>query len=169
MRNLWVGTLRFLGTILALVSCIPMLAMLPTGFATILALIGLAAPPLVAWAAPLSSIAPPLLIFSIVLMVIGNLRCGWQPASLAATGGLLVYLAMYVFVTPTAMDVMTGMQGMTSSGTSHSSMPGLTNVTMFYIGLILLVGSFGLVLWRRWQRICQPFDPLAFLCAIRQN
>ncbi|MEP6896002.1 MAG: hypothetical protein ABI986_10380 [Chloroflexota bacterium] len=169
MRNFWAGTLRLLGAIVALVSCIPMLAMLPAGFATVLALLGLAAPPLVAWATPFAPIAPPLLILSVAILVIGNLRCGWQPASLAALGGLLVYLAMYVFVTPVAMDVMSGMQGMTSAETSQPAMLGLTNAPMFYVGLILMVGSFGLVLWRRWQKICRPFNPLAFLGTARQN
>jgi len=146
-----------------------MLAMLPVGFATALALIGLAAPPLVAWATPLAPIAPPLLILSVALLVIGNLRCGWQPASLAALGGLLVYLAMYVLVTPVAMDAMTGMQGMIPAEISQPAMPGLTNAPMFYIGLTLMVSSFGLVFWRRWQKICHPFNPLAFLRILRQN
>jgi len=169
MRNFWAGTFRLFGAILALVSCIPMLAMLPVGFATALALIGLAAPPLVAWATPLAPIAPPLLILSVALLVIGNLRCGWQPASLAALGGLLVYLAMYVLVTPVAMDAMTGMQGMIPAEISQPAMPGLTNAPMFYIGLTLMVSSFGLVFWRRWQKICHPFNPLAFLRILRQN
>ena len=169
MRNFWAGIFRLLGAALALLSCIPMLAMLPAGFATALALIGLAAPPLVTWATPLAPIAPPLLILSVALLVIGTLRCGWQPASLAALGGLLVYLAMYVFVTPIAMDTMGEMQGMTSAETLQTAMPGLTNAPMFYIGLTLIVVSFVLVLWRRWQKNCRPFNPLTFLRAARQN
>ncbi len=169
MRNLWAGILRLLGAVLALVSCIPMLAMLPAGFATVLAVLGLATPPLVTWATPLTPIAPLLLILSVALLVIGNLRCGWQPASLATVGGLLVYLAMYVFVTPVATDVMTAMQGMTAAETAQPIMRGITNALMFYIGLTLMVSSFALVLWRRWQKICRPFNPLAFLSAARQN
>ena len=169
MQNLWAGILRLLGAILALVSCIPMLAMLPAGFATALTLIGLAAPPLVGWATPLAPIAPPLLVLSVALLVIGNLRCGWQAASLAAAGGLLVYLAMYIFVMPATMDAMTGMQGMAPAETSQPAMSGLTNAPMFYIGLIMMVSSVGLVLWRRWRKICHPFNPLAFLRTIRQN
>lgn len=169
MRNFWAGTLRLFGAILAVVSCIPMLAMLPAGFATVLAVLGLAAPPLVAWATPLAPIAPPLLILSIALLVIGNLRCGWQPASLAALGGLLVYVAMYVFVTPATIDAMTGMEGMTPAEISQPAMLGFTNAPLFYVGLTLVVGSFGLVLWRRWQKICHPFNPLTFLRIPRQN
>jgi hypothetical protein len=161
--------MRLLGALLAVASCIPMLAMLPAGFATVLSLVGLAAPPLVAWATPLAPIAPLLLVVSVVLLVIGDLRCGWQPASLAALGGLLIYLAMYVFVTPLASTIMNGMEGMSSAGTSHATMPGLTNAPLFYIGLTLMAASFGLVLWRRLQKICRPFDALAFLHASQQN
>lgn len=169
MRNFWPGILRFFGVVLALVSCMPMLAMLPAGFATALALLGVAAPPLTAWTAPLAPIAPTLLILSVALLVIGDLNCGWQPASLAAAGGMLVYLAMYVFVTPAAMDTMPGMQGMTSVETAQSTMPGLTNVPIFYIGLILMVGSFALVLWRRWRKVCHPFNFPTFLRAAKQD
>ena len=167
MRNLWAGILRLLGATLALVSCIPMLAMLPVGFATALSIIGLAASPIVAWAAPLAPIAPLLLIVSVVLLVIGNARCGWQPASIAALGGLLVYLAMYVFVIPAAMDAMTGMEKMTPA--IVSSMAGHTNVPLFYIGLTLMAGSFVLVFWRRIQKVCRPFTPFAFLRTTQEN
>lgn len=169
MRNFWAGIFRLLGAILALVSCIPMLAMLPAGFATVLAVLGIAAPSFVAWATPLTPIAPLLLILSVALLVIGNLRCGWQPASLAALGGLLVYLAMYVFVTSVAMDTMTGMEGMTPAETSQTAMTGLANEPMFYVGLLLMIGSLALVMWRRWQKICHPLNPRAFLRTIRQN
>lgn len=169
MRNLWEGILRLLGTLLTLVSCIPMLAMLPTGFVTVLSFIGFTNPPILAWAIPLTPVAPLLLILSVVLLAIGHLRCGWQPASLVAVGGLLVYLAMYVFITPLAMDTMSGMEGMSIPETSQTTMPGLTNAPMFYVGLTLMVGSFGLVLWRRWQKICRPFNPLAYLRAMKQN
>lgn len=165
MRNLWAGILRTVGATLALVSCIPMLAMLPVGFATALSVIGLAAPPLVAWAAPLAPVASLLFIVSVVLLVIGNARCGWQPASIAALGGLLVYFAMYVLVTPATMDAMDTMSGMESmSPAQTSSMTGLTNASLFYIGVTLMVISFALVLWRRIQRVCRPFNPFKFLC-----
>ncbi len=169
MRNLWAGALRLLGLLLAVVSCIPMLAMLPAGVVTALALIGVTAPPLVAWATPLAPIAPLLSILSVALLVIGNLGCGWQPASLAAGGGLLVYLSMYVFVMPQAMDAMTGMHRMTPAEPPPTTMPGLTNAPLFYIGLILMVGSLGLVVWRRWQKVCHPFNPLTFLRAIPRD
>jgi hypothetical protein len=169
VRNLWAGALRLLGAVGGLVSCIPMFAMLPAGFAAFLAVLGLAAPPLVTWAAPLTPIAPLLLILSVTLRVIGNLRCGWPPASLAALGGLLVYLAMYVFVTPAAMATMTGMQGITPPEISQPIMPGLTNAPMFYFGLALTVCSFASVFWRRWRKICRPFNLLTFLRSARQN
>jgi hypothetical protein len=169
MRNLWDNILRLLGAILALVSCIPMLAMLPGGFASALVLLGLAAPLVAAWTAPLAPIAPWLLILSVALIVIGDLRCGWQPTILAALGGLLVYLSMYVLVTPVATDTMTDMQGMVSADAAQSTMAGLTNAPMFYIGLALMIGSFALVLWRRWKKVCQPFNPVALLRATRRG
>jgi LPXTG-motif cell wall-anchored protein len=169
LRNLWAGIFRLLGAALALASCIPMLAMLPAGFATILALLGLGASPLLALAAPLAPFAPSLLILSVAIFVFGNLRCGWQPAGLAAIGGLLVYLSMYVFVTPMAREAMTGMQGMILAQTPRSGMLGLTNAPMFYIGLLLMIASFGLVLWRRRQKICLPFSPLAMFRPTRQK
>lgn len=143
--------------------------MLPAGFVTVLGLIGLASAPLVSWTMPLTPFAPLLLILSVVVLVLGNSRCGWQPASLAAFGGLFVYLAMYVFITPLAKDTMSSMEGMSALEPSQTTMPGLTNASMFYFGLTLMVGSFGLVLWRRWRKFCRPFNPLVFLRALKQN
>lgn len=169
MRIPWAGSLRLFGGLLGLVSCIPMFAMLPAGFVGFMALLGFTAPPIAAWAAPLAPIAPLLLILSVGLLVIGNLHCGWQPSSLAAVGGSLTYLAMYVFVIPPTMDAMAGMQEMTSVEAPQTMMPGLTNAPIFYVGLALMIGSLGLVLWRRWQKICRPFNPLAFLRTMRQD
>lgn len=169
MRNLWAGAFRLLGTILALLSCVPMVAMLPAGFATALAFLGFTAPWLVAWATPLASFAPPLFVLSVVFLVIGNLRCGWQPASLAGLGGVLIYLAMFVFVTPMTIGTTTGMPGMAPSTTSKPTMLGLTNASMFYMGLLLIAVSFGFVLWRRWRKTCSPINPLAFFRTTRPN
>lgn len=170
MQNFWAGTLRLLGVVLALVSCIPMVAMLPAGFALVLGLVGLASPTIFAWAAPLAPIAPLLFILSVGLLVLGHSRCGWQPASIAALGGLLVYLAMYVFVVPITMDTMTGMEPMTpvdTSPTNMADMTGLTNAPLFYAGLTLMAGSFGLVVWRRQANVCRPFNPFSFLRSTR--
>ena len=150
--------LKLIGAVLAAVSCIPMLAALPGGIVAALGLLGItaASAPIVALAAPLAPIAQPLLLISIGLLIVGNLRCGWLPAFLAAIGGLLIYLAMYVLVIPfSVMDAMT-------MGTMPG-MPGLTNGPLFYIGLAALVVSFGLSWWRQRKHICQPVHPLNLL------
>ena len=165
MRHRWDDIPRWLGGILALLSCIPMLAMLPAGFSVILSLGGLATPLFVAWMAPLAPIAPWLFVLSIVLVTVGHSRCGWQPASLAVAGGLLIYLAMYVFITPLASDAMTNMGQTTSIPKPAATMAGMagpTNAPLFYMGLLLLVGSYGFVWWRRRQQACQPVSlPMA--------
>ena len=142
-----------------------MLAMLPTCFSVILSLGGLATPLFVPWMAPLAPIAPWLFVLSIVLVTVGHSRCGRQPASLAAAGGLLMYLAMYVFITPLASDAMTNMGQTTSIAKPAATMAGMagpTNAPLFYLGLLLLVGSYGFVWWRRRQQACQPVSlPMA--------
>ena len=168
-RRFWAGSLRLLGAALALVSCVPMLAMLPAGFVAVVSLIGLTSPPVVAGVAPLAPVAPWLFGVSVVLLTMGHARCGWQPAGLAAVGGLLVYLAMYVLVGPVVMDAMTGMEGMIASDAAQTAMTGLTNAPLFYLGLTLMVASFGLVGWRRRRGVCHPFNPLALLRSAREG
>ncbi len=139
MRNLGSGILRLLGVALAVISCIPMLTMLPAGITVMLSLVGLSIAPMAAWAAPLVPFAPFLFGLSIVFLVVGHLRCGWQPASVVALGGALVYLAMYVVVTPLADHAMTSpaMPGMTEAMPADTAIPGmagLTNAPLFYAG-----------------------------------
>lgn len=150
--------LKFTGAALTAVSCIPMLAALPGGIVAVLGLLGITATsvPIVALTSPLAPIAQPLLLVSIGLLIAGHLRCGWLPALLAAIGGLLIYLAMYVFVIPfPTMDTMM-MEPM-------PGMPGLTNAPLFYAGLASLVSSFGLGWWRQRRNICRPIHPLSLL------
>lgn len=183
------GVLKFTGAVLTAISCIPMLAMLPGGIVTALALIGITttSAPIIALATPLAPIAQPLLFMSIGILAVGHLRCGRSPTLLAAMGGLLVYLAMYVFVSPvstrdhSAMEAMpgmpsataiagpeesmTGMTGDTASATPIAQMPGLTNEPLFYTGLVLLLGSFVVSGWRQRRKACQPFHPFQTLRA----
>lgn len=150
--------LKLTGVALTAVSCIPMLAALPGGIVAVLGLLGITATsaPIVALTTPLAPIAQPLLLISIGLLIVGHLRCGWLPALLAAVGGLLIYLAMYVFVIPfPTMNTMT-MEPM-------PGMVGLTNGPLLYVGLASLVGSFGLGWWRQRKHICRPVHPLNLL------
>ena len=175
MRTLWAALLRVLGALLAQVSCIPLIAMLPAGFVTLLSLLGLTATPLLAWAAPLAPIASYLFIVSIGFLVVGHLRCRWQPASVALVGGLLVFLAMYVLVVPMASletpptprpatgEAMSGMEQATPVSTSPPAMLGMlgrTNASLFYAGVVLIMSSFGLVWWRRRAQLCRLLNPL---------
>ena len=148
-----------------------MLVMLPAGITAILSLVGLSIAPIAAWAAPLIPLAPFLFMLSIVFLVIGHLRCGWQPASVVALGGALVYLAMYVLVTPIPSNAITGtpMPGMAGGRPADIAIPGmagLTNAPLFYAGLVLIAGSFGLVWRRRKTNVCQPITPLGVLRSI---
>src|SRR5712692_3645328 len=116
MRLRWDRIHPLVGSALAILSCIPMLGMLPAGFAAILSLGGLATPVFAAWVAPLAPFAPWLFILSIVLVTLGHSRCGWQPAGMTAAGGSAIYRAMYVFIVPLATNTMTNMGQMTGSG-----------------------------------------------------
>ena len=144
--------------------------------------------PVVALAAPLTPIAQSLLLVSIGMLIAGHLRCSWLPVLLAATGGLLIYVAMYVFVTPApaidhpAMETISGMPSTTSTADPDDGMagmtdaapsvklmeqtlrmPGLTNGPLFYMGLASLLSSFGLGWWRQRRNACQPLHPLRAL------
>jgi hypothetical protein len=144
-----------------------------------------AAAPTTALAAALAPVAQPLLLISIAMLIAGHLRCGWSPVLFAATGGLLIYLAMYVFVAPspridhatletmpemslsTAVpnpdDPMAGMVDAAPVSESMAQMPGmagLTNEPLIYTGLALLFSSFGLGWWRRRRNVCRPLHPL---------
>ncbi len=184
MREVATRILRLLGAALALISCIPMLATLPAGFVAVLSLIGLTPAPVAAWAAPFAPVAPLLFILSTTLLAIGHSRCGWQPASVVVLGGLLVYLSMYVFVVPANASPAAQslpMPGMPTAGatgamprtgptmptvnpqSTMAAMIGRTNAPLFYVGLILMAGSFGLVWWRHRLSVCRPFHPLSLL------
>jgi len=103
----------------------------------------------------------------------------------AVIGGLLIYLAMYVFAVPAPLidhaaletmpemspsttvpnpdDPMAGMIDAAPDAESMAQLPGmvgLTNEPLFYTGLALLFGSFGLGWWRRRRDVCQPLHPL---------
>lgn len=117
-------------------SCVPMLVMLPAGFAGFLASSGIESD--AGWVQALSRslqpVAQPLLIASALLLGAGSLRCGWSPVAAALAGGALLYLGMYVVTGPA----------------------GQTQPALFYAGLALFAASPVLTLLRPRLRACRP-------------
>jgi hypothetical protein len=119
-----------------LASCVPMVAMLPSAVSGALGLIGLgASSAAVATLNPaLSDIAQPLLLASIAVLAVSDLRCSRAAVALAASGGALLYLAMYVL---TAAD-------------------GMTSPPLFYAGLAVTLAAY-VVSWRNRRGLrCRP-------------
>jgi hypothetical protein len=87
-----VGLVRAAGGVLAVASCLPMVAMLHGAAATALSTLGAdaATGPWAALRHALGPVARPLLVLSVLLLVAGSLRCGRAPAALAAAGGALL-------------------------------------------------------------------------------
>lgn len=117
-------------------SCVPMLVMLPAGFAGFLASAGIESEAgwVQALSRPLQPVAHPLLIASALLLGAGSLRCGWSPVAAALAGGALLYLGMYVVTGPA----------------------GQTQPALFYAGLALFAASPVLTLLRPRLRACSP-------------
>lgn len=118
------------------VSCIPMVAMLPGAVGGALGLVGLgASSAVVSRLTPaLNGVAQPLLFLSIALLVVGGLRCGRVVMVLALIGGALLYVSMYVWTTD-----------------GGSTSPGL-----FYVGLLGFIAAYGISWLRRRGRKCRP-------------
>lgn len=147
----WPRSVRWMragGALLAVVSCLPMVAMLPGAAATVLSTLGANASdgPWAAVRQALDPVARPLLIVSVLLLVAGSLRCGRAPAAMAAAGGGLLYMSMYVLPGST-----TGMAGM-----ANQNVMGATNAPLFYSGLILIVMTFAWSAIRRLRHTCRP-------------
>ena len=119
-----------------LVSCIPMAAMLPGAVGGALGLVGLGtSSAVVSRLAPaLNVVAQPLLLFSVMLLVVGGLRCGRIVVSLAMIGGVLLYVSMYVWTTD----------------------GGAPSPALFYVGLACFVGAYGVSWLRRRGKRCRP-------------
>lgn len=131
---------RVLGGVGAAVSCVPMVAMVPGGVASVFGLVGLGAGSgaVVALSPGLSMVERPLLLVSTALLAVSGLRCGRAAVLSAVAGGILLYLSMYVL---TAAD-----------GTAS---PGL-----FYAGLALFLSTYVISWARRRRRRCRPLvDP----------
>lgn len=142
---------------LALASCIPMVAMLPGAVAVLLSTFGIHTTsglfaPVVRVLAPF---ARPLLIVATLALLVGALRCGLRVAVLAAIGGTLLYLSMYVLP---GGDGMAGMPGMATVGgtAGRAGAMGPTNAPIFYVGLAAFIGTLGWSAVRRRRRACRP-------------
>lgn len=140
---------RAAGGVLAAASCLPMVAMLPPAAATALATLGVDAStgPWAALRRALDPVARPLLVLSVLLLIAGSLRCGRAPAALAAAGGALLYVSMYL-VSGSATASMAGMGTHTGTGT--------TNAPLFYAGIGLIATTFAWSAIRRRRRTCRP-------------
>lgn len=163
--------LRVLAAVFGAASCLPMLAMLPAGVATLASTVGIHATsgPAAPLARSLAPVARPLLVLATLSLVGAALRCGIRPAVLAGVGGTLLYLSMYVL--PTAAPVGTRMADMGGSlhglGTvaARAGASGATNAATFYLGLAALVATY---LWsglRHRRRSCHPVSVAAILGA----
>lgn len=119
-----------------LVSCIPMVAMLPGAAGGALGLVGLGASSAVVarFAPALNTVAQPLLLFSVLMLAVGGLRCGRSVVALALVGGALIYVSMYVW---------TDGDGRTSPG-------------LFFAGLGCFFGAYVVSWWRRRGHCCRP-------------
>jgi hypothetical protein len=65
----------------------------------------------------------------------------------------------------TSMDGMTGDTTRMATLEQMPDTPGLTNEPLFYAGLAMLLGSFGLSWWRQRRNVCQPLHTLRTLRA----
>ncbi len=143
------GLVRAGGGVLAAASCLPMVTMLPGAAATALATLGVDAStgPWAALRHTLNPVARPLLVLSVLLLIAGSLRCGRAPAALAAAGGALLYVSMYL-ASGSATASMAGMGTHTGTGT--------TNGPLFYAGIGLIAATFAWSTIRRRRRTCRP-------------
>lgn len=141
--------LRALGGVLGFGGCLPMLAMLPSGVAGVLAAVGVkfTSGPFAPVADFLSPAAKPLLVVATLTLVAGVLHCGRLPAAVGAAGGTLLYLSMYVL--PSGPGQVDGMAGMAPTAPA-------TNAPAFYLGLALFVSAYVLPLIYRRRGLCRP-------------
>jgi hypothetical protein len=132
-----------------------MLAMLPSGLAAFLAAFGVTTTsgPFAPVAEFLSPVAKPLLVVATLTLVAGVLHCGRLPAAVAAAGGTLLYLSMYVLPSPPSGEPhMRGMADMAPTAPTTAT----TNAVVFYLGLALFVSAYVLPLIYRRRGLCRP-------------
>lgn len=139
---------------LALLSCVPMAAMLPAAAATAFSILGVDATsgPWAAARHALDPIAQPLLIASVLLLIATTLRCGRGPALLVTAGGTALYFSMYVL--PSAGS--NAMANMSAPGAPGNTSTQATNAPLFYTGIALIALTFIWSAIRRRRHTCSP-------------
>lgn len=145
------------GALGAFAGCAGMVAMLPGAVAGVLGAIGITGSS--AFAQTLAPVAEPLFIASAVLLVLGALTCGRLVALLAVAGNVLLYLSMFQLASIGSIGGASshGSMSMMNMQQPHDgSATPAAEPTSFYLGLALLVTAFGLSVWRRHRRECQP-------------
>jgi hypothetical protein len=142
--------LTVLGTTGTAVGCAAMAASLPAGIAGAFGSVGLGGSGLFARA--LGGAGRPLFIASALLLIAGALACSRLVASLAALGGLLLYVSMFEL----ARGGGGGSGSMSTMAMNHTHRAARAEPITFYFGLGALLLSITLQIWRRRRGSCRP-------------
>ena len=131
----------------AVVGCGAMAATFPAGAASAFESLGLAGSSVVG--REVASVAEPVFIASAVLVIVGALACSRLVTAMAAAGGVLLYLSMFVLSTGTSAEM--------SHTSSTVAMGGArANTALLTSGAVLLASSFVLPRIRRRRGTCAP-------------
>ena len=154
--------LRVGGVVVGAVSCLPMIAMLPSAIGALLAAVGVqtVTGPWAALASVLAPAAGAMFAVSAVMLIVAAWRCGPTPTLLAAVGAGLLFVGMYVLPD----DMRTGgaaMSEMSPAGSNTS--PAAVS---FYLGLAAVTGS---LVWSARRRRLRRCRPVAVLPGLRQS
>ncbi len=154
--------LRVGGLVVGAISCLPMIAMLPSAMGALLAAVGVqtASGPWAALASVLAPAAGAMFGVSAVMLIVAAWRCGPTPTLLAAVGAGLLFVGMYVLPD----DMRTGGAAMTGMSTAGSNTSPAA--VLFYLGLAAVTGSLVWSARRRRLRLCRP---VAVLPRLRQS
>ena len=144
--------LRVGGVVVGAVSCLPMIAMLPSALGALLAAVGVqtGSGPWAALASVLAPAAGAMFAVSAVMLVVGCWRCGPVPTLLSAVGVGLLFVGMYVVPDDMGTDGA-AMSEMSAAGSNTSP----ASVT-FYLGVTAVTASLVLSARRRRLRRCRP-------------
>ena len=151
--------LRVGGVVVGAVSCLPMIAMLPSALGALLAAVGVqtGSGPWAALASVLAPAAGAMFAVSAVMLIVAAWRCGPTATLLAAVGVGLLFVGMYVLPD----DMRTGGTAMSTAGSNTS--PAAVS---FYLGLAAVTGS---LVWSARRRRLRRCRPVAVLPGLRQS